>query len=508
MRSFVLLLSLIATCTHAAVGDFIFLEQTTSLGRTVERRLPKGPNIIMGTDASSLPIPITLGSGLDLNLTTKVLSATASGGTWGTITGTLSAQTDLVNALALKAPLASPTFTGTVTIPAGASISGYLTTASAASTYLTTASAASTYLTTASAASTYQPLDTDLTAIAALTTTSHGRGLLDDADAAASRVSLGLVIGTHVQAWDADLDDLADGSLTGSKIGAGINAANITTSTLAVANGGTGQSTVAAARLALLPSVSGNAGKVLTVNGGGTDVQWSTPSAGGSTISTPRIIYVAKNGSDSTGEVGNPAKPFLTGTVAWTTGQAAAQDFVLHFGWGFYTLYTSGQATGYLQGIVGAGPTMTTVEVETSNAYGPAGEVTLSLHHVYARILTTGISAGSGSGENGQHAGNVSLTGIADIVINADGGAGDGSGSGGNGSYINLSGPLRLRGGLAISSVSGAGGESGSAGGSGALDADGCDLRGSVYCANIGLARCSYTTGLTITNDRGGNAAY
>lgn len=34
------------------------------------------------------------------------------------------------------APLASPTFTGSVTIPAGASISGYLTTASAASTYL------------------------------------------------------------------------------------------------------------------------------------------------------------------------------------------------------------------------------------------------------------------------------------------------------------------------------------------------------------------------------------
>lgn len=34
------------------------------------------------------------------------------------------------------APLASPTFTGTVTIPSGASIDGYLTTASAASTYL------------------------------------------------------------------------------------------------------------------------------------------------------------------------------------------------------------------------------------------------------------------------------------------------------------------------------------------------------------------------------------
>ena len=38
----------------------------------------------------------------------------------------------------------------------------------------------------------YQPLDSDLTALAALTTTAFGRGLLDDADAAAARATLGL----------------------------------------------------------------------------------------------------------------------------------------------------------------------------------------------------------------------------------------------------------------------------------------------------------------------------
>lgn len=55
------------------------------------------------------------------------------------------------------APLASPTFTGTVTIPAGASISGYLDTSTATSTYQTQAGMSS-YLTTSAAGSTYAPL--------------------------------------------------------------------------------------------------------------------------------------------------------------------------------------------------------------------------------------------------------------------------------------------------------------------------------------------------------------
>lgn len=51
---------------------------------------------------------------------------------------------------------------------------------------------ASNYLTTAAAASSYQPLDSDLTAIAALSTTTYGRSLLILADAAAARTALAL----------------------------------------------------------------------------------------------------------------------------------------------------------------------------------------------------------------------------------------------------------------------------------------------------------------------------
>ena len=50
--------------------------------------------------------------------------------------------------------------------------------------------------------------------------------------------SAALLASLGAQPADPDLDDLADGSLSGSKVGSGINAANITTGTLALARGG------------------------------------------------------------------------------------------------------------------------------------------------------------------------------------------------------------------------------------------------------------------------------
>lgn len=77
-----------------------------------------------------------------------------------------------------------------------------------------------------------QAYDADLTTYAGITPSANIQTLLGSADNAAARTNLGVAIGTNVQAYDADLDDLADGSLSGSKVGAGINAANVTTGTL------------------------------------------------------------------------------------------------------------------------------------------------------------------------------------------------------------------------------------------------------------------------------------
>ncbi len=119
-----------------SAGDLLYIDGSGNMAR-----LPIGGSNQRLTVSAGLPIwqtqgftnPMTtlgdliVGSGggnparLGIGTTGQVLtvqSGTSSWMTpqvaWGNITGTLSTQTDLSNALNLKAPLASPTFTGTV----------------------------------------------------------------------------------------------------------------------------------------------------------------------------------------------------------------------------------------------------------------------------------------------------------------------------------------------------------------------------------------------------------
>lgn len=153
--------------------------------------------------------------------------------------------TGLQSALDEKAPLASPTFTGTPAVPTATS--GTNTTQIASTAFVMAAVGGSggaliatnnlSDLANAATARTnlgltigthVQAWDAELAAIAGLTSaadkgivftgsgtastfdlTTAGRALLDDANAAAQRSTLGLVIGTNVQAFDNELQAIA-----------------------------------------------------------------------------------------------------------------------------------------------------------------------------------------------------------------------------------------------------------------------------------------------------------
>ena len=137
-------------------------------------------------------------------------------------------------------------------------------------------------------------------------------------DAATFRTSLSLVIGTNVQAWDADLDAIAaiagttgllkktaantwslDTStyltanqtitLSGDVSGSGTTAITTTLATVPITKGGTGQTTANAAVNALLPSQTSNSGKYLTTDG--TNSSWGTVSSGTSIPSASMQMF-------------------------------------------------------------------------------------------------------------------------------------------------------------------------------------------------------------------------
>lgn len=134
-----------------------------------------------------------------------------------------------------------------------------------------------------------QPLDATLTALAGVTVaadkliyatgadafsttdlTSFGRSLIDDADATAARSTLGLAIGTNIQAWDADLD-----ALSGMQTGAASALALLTATEIGILDG----ATVTTAELNIIDGSTSATGTTLAladrmvINDNGTMVQ-------------------------------------------------------------------------------------------------------------------------------------------------------------------------------------------------------------------------------------------
>jgi hypothetical protein len=108
------------------------------------------------------------------------------------------------------------------------------------------------------------------------------------ASTSTSRTNLGL---GSISTQDASNVTITGGSITGI-------------TDLAIADGGTGASTAANARINLLPSYTSNGSKILALNSGATDVEWISLSATGVTsvaLSAPNIFSVSGSPVTSTG---------------------------------------------------------------------------------------------------------------------------------------------------------------------------------------------------------------
>jgi hypothetical protein len=159
----------------------------------------------------------------------------------------------------------------------------------------------------------------------------------------AARTALGLEIGTDIPAldgtgatgeWAIDItgnaETVTDGvvttgtyddpswitGLSGSKISGNIagNAANVT-GTVAVANGGTGATTAAGARTNVLPSFTGNGGKVLAVKSDASDVEYISAGVG-------TVTSVAATVPTGFAITGSPVTTSGTLAIAFDTGYA------------------------------------------------------------------------------------------------------------------------------------------------------------------------------------------
>lgn len=124
--------------------------------------------------------------------------------------------------------------------------------------------------------------------------TAAGRAILDDADSTAQRTTLGLgALATQDTITESQISDLGSyitasstNTLTNKSgnisqwtndsgyLTAETNDLSNVSGTLAIANGGTGSSSAATARVALLPALATNGSKLVAVNSGATDIEY------------------------------------------------------------------------------------------------------------------------------------------------------------------------------------------------------------------------------------------
>ena len=150
---------------------------------------------------------------------------------------------------------------------------------------------------------------------------------------------------------------------------------------LAVTDGGTGASSASGARTNLLPTYASNAGKVLAVNVGGTDVEW-VPAGGVGTVTSVDVSGGTTGLTASGGPITGAGTITLAGTLAVAnggTGQTSAQSAMNTFA-GAVTSgqYLRGNGTNVVMSAIQAGDVPTLNQNTTGTASNVTGTVAIA----------------------------------------------------------------------------------------------------------------------------------
>lgn len=206
------------------------------------------------------------------------------------------------------------------------------------------------------------------------------------------------------------------------------------TGTLPVNKGGTGATSAAAARINLLPSYAGNAGKALFINPGATDVIWqavegagtvtSVDVSGGTTGLTTSGGPIAAAGTITIGGLLLPTSGG-TGIGSYSVGDLLFANTTtsldkLTVGSNGYLLASNGTAPAYINPssiTVGAAGTATTATTATNIAGGSGGAIPYQSSAGSTTFLASGTGVLVSSGGNPSYTASPSLT---QVTVAAD----------------------------------------------------------------------------------------
>ena len=190
--------------------------------------------------------------------------------------------------------------------------------------------------------------------------------------------------------------------------------------TLAIGSGGTGATTVTAARVNLLPSYTGNAGKVLAINSGATDLEWISV-AGAGTVTSINASGGTTGMTFTGGPITSAGTLTLAGTLITSNGGTGLSSYTA----GDLLYYATGTALSKLA--IGASTRLLTSTGSAPQWSDPAG--------VTVGTATTATTATSATNIAGGAAGSIVYQSGAGATTFLGSGTGVLVNSGGNPSY-------------------------------------------------------------------------